>query len=163
MKATMPRVDGDEDIPDASDVDLDDSEDGGFDFGADDDSSDNGDDSSEDEQDAAEEDEAVEGQDEDEDEEIDDEDDLGFAEGSDAEDLLDLDAELPAGLVPVHGPESDQEQDAWGGIDTTSASKKRSANGESRSAKRRKLRSLPTFASADDYAALIDGTPEDNV
>jgi ribosome biogenesis protein MAK21 len=168
----MPKVAGDDDLLDADavDVDDDDSQDGGFDFGADD-SDPASDVPSSEGEDALDDDEVEQsttGQDagaddEEQDDDEADEDGSNLAEGSDAEDLLDLDAEIPIGLISFNGAASDEEAEAeeWGGVDPKS--KKRSANGERRAAKRRKLRSLPTFASAEDYAAMIDAEPEDNL
>jgi ribosome biogenesis protein MAK21 len=153
MKATIPKVDGDDDLL----VD-DDSEDGGFNF---DDDSDQGSDVPASE---AEDLSGNDGPEADVEGGASDDGADSLAEGSDAEDLLDLDAEVPIGLIPFNGAVSEEEQEEgeeWGGVDVKS--KKRSAKGDERIAKRRKLRSLPTFASAEDYAAIIDAEPEDNL
>lgn len=89
-------------------------------------------------------------------------DDFDLAEGSDAEDLLPLDADIPSGLIAFDGPVSEAEKsDEWGGIDG-SASKKRKRSDHAKN-QRKKLKSLPTFASYEDYAKLIEDGPEDNI
>lgn len=156
MKATMPKVDGDDDILGASDVDQDDdSEDGGFDFNSGDDSGGEDADEPGSTGDAAES--------EDQEDEGDEDDDGDLAEGSDADDLLDLDADVPVGLISVGDDASEDESEGgeWGGVETKS--RKRTAKDDDRRVKKRKLRSLPTFASVEDYAALIDASPEDNI
>ena len=96
--------------------------------------------------------------------------DFDLAEGSDADDLLPLDAEVQMGLIDYDGPDSDGggESDAeeWGGISSGldgkhSGKRKRAEDGKK--AQRKKLRSLPTFASYEDYAKLIEDGPEDNI
>ena len=96
--------------------------------------------------------------------------DFDLAEGSDADDLLPLDAEVQMGLIDYDGSDSDGggESDAeeWGGISSGpdgkhSGKRKRAEDGKK--AQRKKLRSLPTFASYDDYAKLIEDGPEDNI
>ncbi|KAI1789313.1 CBF-domain-containing protein [Ganoderma leucocontextum] len=97
--------------------------------------------------------------------------DLSLAEDSDAEDLLSLDAEVPMGLIDLDGSGSDggegEDEDEWGGISSGPTEKqkgkrKRDAEDGKRN-RRKKLRSLPTFASYEDYAKLIDDGPEDNI
>ncbi|EMD35825.1 hypothetical protein CERSUDRAFT_138554 [Gelatoporia subvermispora B] len=91
-------------------------------------------------------------------------DDFSLVEGSDAEDLLSLDAEVPMGLIEYDGSDagSESEDDAeWGGI-ADASSKKRKHDGDDKQRKK-KLKSLPTFASYDDYAKMIEDTPEDNI
>ncbi|KAL5529557.1 hypothetical protein ACEPAG_5542 [Sanghuangporus baumii] len=124
--------------------------------------------------------------------EEDEEDDeaLSLAEASDAEDLISLnDIELPEGLIAYHpssdpeGSHSSSESEAeWEGFSEsdpdnaagrkpkigTNKKRKREkgterAKGEQNKKKRRKLRSLPTFATYEDYAKLIEGEPEDNI
>ena len=92
---------------------------------------------------------------------------FSLAKGSDAEDLLPLDAEVPMGLIEYEGSESESEAEAeeWGGISPESPKKggKRKRDEEQKKAQRKKLRSLPTFASYEDYAKLIEDGPEDNI
>ncbi|KAG6841522.1 hypothetical protein C0991_010136 [Blastosporella zonata] len=103
---------------------------------------------------------------EDEAEAQDDDDALSLVEGSDNEDLISLDGDVPDGLIDWDGgsdggdpPEADEE---WGGIDDAPTGKKRKREETSRE-KRKKLRSLPTFASYEDYAKMIEDGPEDDI
>ncbi|RDX44650.1 CBF-domain-containing protein [Lentinus brumalis] len=97
----------------------------------------------------------------------DDADAFSLVEESDAEDLLPLDAEVPMGLIDFDGSDSEGEAEAeeWGGISSEPAAKggKRKRDEDGKKAQRKKLRSLPTFASYEDYAKLIDDGPEDNI
>lgn len=97
---------------------------------------------------------------------------LSLAEASDAEDLLPLDAEVPTGLIEYDGsdaPGGSEDEEEWGGIGVGgTASKKRKrgeegAKGRGRGKGRKKLRALPTFASYEAYAAMIEDGPEDDV
>lgn len=67
--------------------------------------------------------------------------------GEDEDDLIELSegAELTSDDEPVDGK------------------RKKAAPAESKREKRRKLRQLPTFASAEDYAKMIDDAPEDDI
>ncbi|RPD58303.1 CBF-domain-containing protein [Lentinus tigrinus ALCF2SS1-7] len=100
-------------------------------------------------------------------EDAEDDDALSLVEGSDAEDLLPLDAEVSMGLIEYDGSESEGEDEAeeWGGISSEAPKKggKRKRDEDGKKAQRKKLRSLPTFASYDDYAKLIEDGPEDNI
>ncbi|KAH9848222.1 CBF/Mak21 family-domain-containing protein [Lenzites betulinus] len=103
--------------------------------------------------------------DEAEDGEVDD-DAFSLVEDSDAEDLLPLDAEVPTGLIEFDGPGAEPEEgdDAWGGISSKDQPKgKRKRDEDSKRAQRKKLRALPTFASYEDYAKMIEDGPEDNI
>ncbi|KAI0259757.1 CBF/Mak21 family-domain-containing protein [Gloeopeniophorella convolvens] len=95
----------------------------------------------------------------------DDSDALSLAEASDADDLVDLDAEVPSGLIEYDGPASDEEE--WTGLGAGAGEgKKRKRKGEEKEGARgrkKKLRSLPTFASYDDYARMIEDAPEDDL
>ena len=109
--------------------------------------------------------------------EDDDEDDDKFSlvELSDAEDLIPLDeAEAMVfqdGVIEWPGDESDlsegeDEDEEWTGFGNGSSipGKKRKRNdGEVEQKKRKKVRSLPTFASYEDYAKLIEEGPEDEI
>lgn len=150
MKATMPKVpgdDGDEDLMEDSDDEIDSS------FYRDIDSDDDDIGGSEDESEG---------------EDLDDDDALALVEGSDNEDLISLDGDMPGGLIEYDGSDAseNEDEDEWGGIDgdeeTKSRSKKRKREHAGRDA-RKKLRSLPTFASYEDYAKMIEETPEDNI
>lgn len=100
----------------------------------------------------------------DENNEEDDEDALSLVEGSDAEDLLPLDANVPQGLIEYDGSDAEagDEDEEWGGIGGA-ATNKRKHGGEDDKKKRKKIRSLPTFASYEDYAKMIEDGPEDNI
>ena len=95
-----------------------------------------------------------------------DDDALSLAEASDAEDLLSLDEDLPEGLIEYDGSDADsdadvpEEEEEWGGI---GGGKKRKRGDDDAKSRKKKLRSLPTFASYEDYAKLIDDEPEDNI
>ncbi|KAJ8688979.1 RNA-binding ribosome biosynthesis protein mak21 [Pleurotus ostreatus] len=137
MKASMPNVAGDEDELDDSDIDspLD------LDPEIDDSDSESNVSGSEDS----------------------DADDLDLVEDSDADDLIPLD-EVPDGLIEYDGSDSggeDEEgqEDEWGGVLDT---KKRKRTDDKQS-RRKKLKSLPTFASYEDYAKLIEDGPEDDI
>ncbi|KAI0349845.1 CBF-domain-containing protein [Trametes cingulata] len=114
-----------------------------------------------------EDDEAVHPQGEDEDA---DDDAFSLAEGSDAEDLLPLDAEVPMGLIEYDesdaSADEEDEEEEWGGISSAQqkgqSKRKRDEEG-GKKAQRKKLRSLPTFASYEDYAKMIEDGPEDNI
>ncbi|KAI0643202.1 CBF/Mak21 family-domain-containing protein [Trametes meyenii] len=107
-----------------------------------------------------------------EDRDVDDNDDsFSLVEGSDAEDLLSLDAEVPLGLIEYDGSDAGSEDrggdkdEAWGGISSAPQDKtgKRKRTENDKKAQRKKLRSLPTFASYEDYAKMIEDGPEDNI
>lgn len=117
--------------------------------------------SSTDEEDLDDEDEEDTGKVVDEDE---DDDAFSLVEGSDAEDLLPLDADVPVELIEYDGTGSEAEGAAeeWGGIGE-GVSKKRKRNSDEDKKKRKKIRSLPTFASYEDYAKMIEDAPEDNI
>lgn len=83
---------------------------------------------------------------------------LSLVEGSDNEDLIAVDDIPMDGLVPYDG--SDSSESEWGGIEPDT--KKRKRGGEEK-AKRKKRKALPTFASYEDYAKLIEEGPEDDI
>ena len=107
--------------------------------------------------------------------EDDDDDQLSLAESSGAEDLIPLDeAEALAfrdGLIDWPASEGDSsddenEDEEWGGFggDTPALGEKRKRNGGTEGQKKRKrVRSLPTFASYEDYAKLIEEGPDDDI
>ncbi|KAH8117031.1 CBF-domain-containing protein [Phellopilus nigrolimitatus] len=121
-----------------------------------------------DDDDAAASDDAATQHDED-DEDDEDEDDLSLAEGSDADELVDLDAEVPGGLIEYDSAASGEDDGAdaeWGGFGGGDSKKrKRGAKqgGEDTKQKKKKLRALPTFATYEDYAKLIEDEPEDDI
>ena len=84
---------------------------------------------------------------------------------SDADNLLDL-AESSVDLITYDGTDSVAEQ--WtglgSGVDVTDGKRKRSRGGnDGAPARRKKHRSLPTFASYEDYARMIEDGPEENL
>lgn len=103
----------------------------------------------------------------DEDQEEDEQDDDAFSmvEDSDAEDLLPLDADIPGGLIEYDGTDSEAggEDEEWGGIGASKTNKRKRDGEEDGKKKRKKIRSLPTFASYEDYAKMIEDGPEDNI
>ncbi|KAH9840749.1 CBF-domain-containing protein [Rhodofomes roseus] len=94
-----------------------------------------------------------------------DEDAFSLAEASDAEDLITLDADMPVGLLEYDGSDaSDPEEEEWNGIDADQSVKKRKrVEEDGKKGRKKKLRSLPTFASYEDYARMIEDGPEDNL
>ncbi|KAF8966791.1 CBF/Mak21 family-domain-containing protein [Flammula alnicola] len=138
MQATMPKAAGDDDdLMADSDVDIDDDEEELLDS---------------------------DGEDEDEDEEEQDDNGLSLVEGSDNEDLISLDGDIPDGLIEYDGSDADDDpegEEVWGGISGSIGNKRKRE--ETKSEKRKKLRSLPTFASYEDYAKMIEDGPEDDI
>jgi ribosome biogenesis protein MAK21 len=168
MKATMPKAGEDEDLLADSDIDEDD-DDLPSDFSAavandeddnnfiddESDSSEGGDDSGKKEDDDDDDDEG--------------EDDLSLVEDSDNEDLVPLD-EMPDGLIAYDGSddeaeeeEEEEEGEEWGGINPEKPQKRKRGLVESGKDRRKRLRSLPTFASYEDYAKMIEDGPEDDI
>ncbi|KAJ3983091.1 CBF/Mak21 family-domain-containing protein [Lentinula detonsa] len=91
-------------------------------------------------------------------------DELSLVEGSDNDDLISLNGDIPDGLIEYDGSDADvDDAEEWGGIGLDSEkSKKRKRNDEDRK-RRKKLKSLPTFATYEDYAKMIEDGPEDNI
>lgn len=91
-----------------------------------------------------------------------DDDELSLVEGSDNEDLISLDGDIPGGLIEYHGSDAEEDEEEWEGINSEEGcgSKKRKRV-EIKSERRKKLRSLPTFASYEDYAKIIEDGPDD--
>ena len=89
----------------------------------------------------------------------------GFDE--DEDDLVGSDSDGPSGLLHFGCDGEAQEEEEWGGIGTgaTVARKKRKAEEQpdGRRRKKRRLRDLPTFASVEQYAKLIDEADEENL
>lgn len=136
--------------------------DAGDDMGISDDSSDEG----EDVDYSSDEDDAAQGAEvgEDDDEEEDDEDDEDEDE-SDGDDFPDLDEDeddlIPLDEMPnieLGGSDSEEEEEEE---DPTAGAKRKRR--EERKERRKKRREMPAFASAEDYAALIDGEPDENI
>jgi len=104
-----------------------------------------------------------------------DDDKFSLVESSDADDLIPLDETeafaFKDGLIdwPGDGSNSsdgENEDDEWTGFGGGSPTlgKKRKRKGEKdEQEKRKKVRSLPTFVSYEDYAKLIEEGPEDDI
>jgi ribosome biogenesis protein MAK21 len=100
----------------------------------------------------------------------DDDDKLSLAESSDAEDLIPLD-EARAGLMnwpedgddSPNGEDEDEEWTGFGGDPPALGEKRKRSGGKEERKGRKKVRSLPTFASYEDYAKLIEEGPEDHI
>lgn len=89
------------------------------------------------------------------------EDGLSLVEASDDEDLVSLDqgVDIPDGLIEYDGSDaSDAEEEEWGGIGNTKRKRKDEMGGQ-----KKKLKSLPTFATYEDYAKMIEDGPEDDL
>lgn len=87
-----------------------------------------------------------------------DEDEGSKAEGSDSfGDMLEDEDDL----IPFD-EDASQDEDEWGGL---SESKKRKNNKETEGGrkKKRRLAGVPTFASYEDYAKMIDEAPEEDL
>ena len=86
---------------------------------------------------------------------------LSLVEASDDDDLIPIDQMEPEALIEYDGSDAgDLEEEEWNGI-SGSGKRKRCAEEENR--KKKKSRSLPTFASYEDYAKLIEQGPEDDI
>lgn len=151
----MPKADGDDDLMDDSDVDIDDDE-GDLSLG-----------DSDEEGHVVDNDRGEEDEDEAENGSSDDGDGLSLVEASDNEDLISLNGDVPDGLIEYDGSDTDdnpEQEEVWGGISGSGGTgAKRKREGESKSERRKKLRSLPTFASYEDYAKMIEDGPEDDI
>jgi ribosome biogenesis protein MAK21 len=99
---------------------------------------------------------------------------LSMAEDSDNEDLISLDGDIPHGLIEYDGSDADDtggdddddvptlaKDEEWGGISNGDDKKRKRENDNT--VNRKKLRSLPTFASYEDYAKLIEEGLEDDI
>jgi len=95
-----------------------------------------------------------------------DESELDFSE--DENDLVsDVDGDDPTGLVecPSGSSDAEDEQDGeWQGFGSERKTPKRKRELDSdHGEKRRKLRALPTFASYEDYATMIENSKEEDI
>ncbi|PVF97457.1 CBF-domain-containing protein [Serendipita vermifera] len=83
----------------------------------------------------------------------------------DEDDIIGSDADAPDGLLHFSSDEADEEE--WRGVTSTVLGKRkaidRKQDKQSHSKKKRKLKDLPLFASAEHYQKLIDAEPEDNI
>jgi ribosome biogenesis protein MAK21 len=91
-----------------------------------------------------------------------DDDGLSLAEASDADDLVDLDDDVPIGIIE-NDSVNDSDADEWSGVEGSYHQKRKRTAKAEHDRKRRKLRSLPTFASYEEYARLIEEGPEDDI
>ena len=99
-----------------------------------------------------------------EDDEDDNSDALSLVEASDNEDLISLDGDVPDDLIEYDGSDAGEEDEAeWGGIEEGAVGGQKRKREETRGGKRKKLKSLPTFASYEDYAKMIEDGPEDDI
>jgi ribosome biogenesis protein MAK21 len=99
-----------------------------------------------------------------EDDEDDNSDALSLMEASDNEDLISLDGDVPDGLIEYDGSDAGEEEEGeWGGIEEGTVGGQKRKREETRGGKRKKLKSLPTFASYEDYAKMIEDGPEDDI
>ena len=94
-----------------------------------------------------------------------DDDDDDESSPPDVDNLLDL-AEASVDLIE-YDVADDSVAEEWtglGGVDVTNNKRKRSRGGnDGAPPRRKKSRSLPTFASYEDYARMIEDGPEDNL
>ena len=99
-----------------------------------------------------------------EDDEDDNSDALSLVEASDNEDLISLDGDVPDDLIEYDASDAGEEDEAeWGGIEEGTVGGQKRKREETRGGKRKKLKSLPTFASYEDYAKMIEDGPEDDI
>ncbi|KAL1719897.1 CBF/Mak21 family-domain-containing protein [Schizophyllum commune] len=160
MKASMPKAGDDDDLDLMDDSDESDDVPSGLD-GEDSDEVPSGLDSGEDEDAAAS--AASESDDgEDDGDAASDADDLSLAEASDDDDLMPLDDAFgPDGVLEYDGSDASGEEDEWQGFSDDKKKRKRDAEGGEK--RKKKKQRLPTFASYEDYAKMIEDTPEDNI
>ena len=85
---------------------------------------------------------------------------LSLVEASDNEDLISLDGDVPASdLIREYDVFGAREDEEWGGIEEGSVGGQKGQREKPRGGKRKKLKSLPTFAS---YAKMVeDGVKND--
>lgn len=85
---------------------------------------------------------------------------VSLAEGSDDDDLVAMD-DVPNGLIEYDGSHAATEQsdEEWGGV-SGGDKRKRKDKGQ---AKRKKRKTLPTFATYEEYAKMIEEGPEDEI
>lgn len=160
MKATMPKAGEDEDLLSGSDSDIDeDDDDLPSDFSA---AMANDEDENLLQEESDNEDEERSEVGDAQAEEDDDEDGLSLVEDSDNEDLVPLD-EMPDGLIAYDGSDDGTEEEEWGGINAETTQKRKRGPEEKSNSRRKRLRSLPTFASYEDYAKMIEDGPEDDI
>jgi ribosome biogenesis protein MAK21 len=83
-----------------------------------------------------------------------------FAEASDDDDLVAVD-DIPNGLVEYDGSnaEAEQSDEEWGGLGGGDKRKRKDTS----QARRKKRKTLPTFATYEEYARMIEEGPEDEI
>lgn len=95
---------------------------------------------------------------------------LSLAEGSDDDDLLAI-SDIP-GLIEYDGsdasadegdPENSDGDEEWGGISERKGKRKLKGKDQDEKRKQKKRRTLPTFASYEEYAKMIEDGPEDDI
>ncbi|CAE6341998.1 unnamed protein product [Rhizoctonia solani] len=91
------------------------------------------------------------------------EDDTQIEGGSMPDDLGDSDEEIefaedPEDLIEISGDDASSSDE-----EAVRGKRKKTSTADSKREKRKKLRRLPTFASAEDYAKMIDEAPEDDI
>ncbi|CEL56534.1 putative protein C4F10,09c OS=Schizosaccharomyces pombe (strain 972 / ATCC 24843) GN=SPAC4F10.09c PE=1 SV=1 [Rhizoctonia solani AG-1 IB] len=91
------------------------------------------------------------------------EDDVSIEGGSMPDDLGDSDEEIefsedPEDLIEFSGGDGSSSDE-----EAVQGKRKKTSAADSKREKRKKLRRLPTFASAEDYAKMIDEAPEDDI
>lgn len=90
-----------------------------------------------------------------------DDDDVEFPMDEDSDDLLDLD-EMPD--IPLLTTSAFPDSDAGSDVDDeVDGKRKRGPRDEKKQERKKKKTRLPEFASVEDYAALINGAPEEDV
>jgi ribosome biogenesis protein MAK21 len=98
-----------------------------------------------------------------------DDDQLSLVEGSDADDLIPLDEALASDLIDYNGSQAsdnneNEDYEEWSGVGGSSnPNVNKRKRGEEKRETKKKLKSLPTFASYEDYAKLIENGPEDDI
>lgn len=100
---------------------------------------------------------------------------LSLVESSDAEDLIPLDEAnalaFKGGVIDwpedegdsSDGEVEDEEWTGFGGNSPALGEKRKRKGGKEEPKRKKKARSLPTFASYEDYAKLIEEGPEDDI
>ena len=78
-----------------------------------------------------------------------------------------MDGDVPRGLIECDDPDASVgeivEEKEWGVISGSVGNAEKRKSEESMRGKRKKLRSLPTLASYEDYVKLIEEGPEDDI
>lgn len=87
-----------------------------------------------------------------------------LAEGWDNDDLVNLDDDIPEGLIDYDDTEAENDpenEDEWTGFG--GGQKRKRGDAPNDGGRKKKLRSLPTFASYEDYAKIINDGPDDHL